>query len=147
MLDTACARLSLGQNSTPPRIEDILRRVDSFEVQKRVLERETIIGADHAERLIEIETQIAIAREELISLQAQFEKEKALVGRIRELQSKLEVDAPATPKTDELQKELAALEAELIGVQGERGMIRVSVDAQIVGEVISAWTGIPLGRW
>jgi type VI secretion system protein VasG len=146
VLDTACARLSLGQNSTPPRIEDILRRVDSFDVQKRVLERETIIGADHAERLIELETQIAAAREELISLQAQFEKEKALVSRIRELQSQLETDAPSTTRTDESQKGLAALEAELTEVQGERGMTRVSVDAQIVGEVISAWTGIPLGK-
>jgi type VI secretion system protein VasG len=41
---------------------------------------------------------------------------------------------------------LAKLEAELATLQGERGMMRVSVDAQIVGEVISAWTGIPLGK-
>ncbi len=51
VLDTACARLSLGQNSTPPRLEDIQRQLDALEVQKRVLERETKIGADHAERL------------------------------------------------------------------------------------------------
>jgi type VI secretion system protein VasG len=64
VLDTACARLSLGQNSTPPRLEDILRQIDALEVQKRVLERETKIGADHAEKLAEIETQIATAKEE-----------------------------------------------------------------------------------
>jgi type VI secretion system protein VasG len=73
-----------------------------------------------------------------------------LVGRIRELQteleSKREPDASAAVNFDKLQKELAGLEAELDTVQGERGMIRVSVDAQIVGEVISAWTGIPLGK-
>jgi type VI secretion system protein VasG len=150
VLDTACARLSLGQNSTPPRIEDILRCVDDLEVQKRVLERETNIGADHAERLLQIETQIAAAREELTSLQAQFEKEKALVSRIRELQKGLESngehDAPVAGHHEESQKELSDLEAELDALQGERGMIRVSVDAQIVGEVISAWTGIPLGK-
>ena len=150
VLDTACARLSLGQNSTPPRIEDILRRVDALEVQKRVLEREVNIGADHAEGLLEIETQIAAAKEELASLQTQFEKEKALVTRIRELQigleSKGEPNGAAAAKPGEAQKELAALEAELDALQGERGMIRVSVDAQIVGEVISAWTGIPLGK-
>ena len=150
VLDTACARLSLGQNSTPPRIEDILRRVDALEVQKRVLEREVNIGADHAEGLLEIETQIAAAKEELASLQTQFEKERALVTRIRELQigleSKREPDGKAADTPGEPQKELAALEAELDALQGERGMIRVSVDAQIVGEVISAWTGIPLGK-
>ena len=150
VLDTACARLSLGQNSTPPRIEGISRRVDSLDVQKRVLARETVIGADHSERQLEIETQIIAAREEFASLQAQFEKEKALVGRIRELQivleSRVEDDASAPTNPDETQKELAALEDELVALQGERGMIRVSVDAQIVGEVISAWTGIPLGK-
>ena len=45
-----------------------------------------------------------------------------------------------------MRAELAALEAELATRQGEKGMMRVSVDAQIVGEVISAWTGIPLGK-
>ncbi|HEX8810397.1 MAG TPA: AAA family ATPase, partial [Terracidiphilus sp.] len=37
VLDTACARLSLGQNTTPPRIEDLQRNIDALEVQKRVL--------------------------------------------------------------------------------------------------------------
>src|SRR5208283_2966533 len=64
VLDTACARLSLGQNSTPPALEDTMRRIDSLEVQKRVLERETKIGADHQERLELIETQIAAAKED-----------------------------------------------------------------------------------
>ena len=31
-------------------------------------------------------------------------------------------------------------------LQGEAGLIRVCVDAQIVGEVISGWTGIPVGK-
>src|ERR1700684_1666261 len=64
VLDTACARLSLGQNSTPPRLEDILRRIDALNVQKRVLERETKRGGDPAEKLGEIEAHIASATEE-----------------------------------------------------------------------------------
>ena len=89
-LDTACARLSLGQNSTPPRLEDIQRQLDSLEVQKRVLERETKIGADHEERLGLIETQIAAAKEEETILKEQWEKEKGLIEKIRALQEKLE---------------------------------------------------------
>jgi type VI secretion system protein VasG len=38
------------------------------------------------------------------------------------------------------------LENELSALQGETGLIRVCVDAQIVGEVISGWTGIPVGK-
>jgi len=150
VLDTACARLSLGQNSTPPRLEDILRRIDALEVQKRVLERETKIGGDHAEKLAEIETHLAEAAAERDILNEQWEKEKTLTAKIRELQESLEstekkeTDKPE--KESEVRAELAKLEAELSALQGERGMMRVSVDAQIVGEVISAWTGIPLGK-
>src|ERR1039457_4528069 len=150
VLDTACARLSLGQNSTPPRLEDTLRQIDALEVQKRVLERETKIGADHAERLAEIETQIAAAKEDRDILKEQWEKEKTLTEKIRGLQKSLESpekkDSEASAKESEVRAELARLEAELVTLQGERGMMRVSVDAQIVGEVISAWTGIPLGK-
>ena len=42
--------------------------------------------------------------------------------------------------------QLAQAEADLAALQGEAPMIRVAVDAQIVGEVISAWTGIPVGK-
>ena len=57
ILDTACARLSLGQNATPPAIEDTTRQIDALEVQKRILDRETVVGADHQEKLAEIEEQ------------------------------------------------------------------------------------------
>jgi type VI secretion system protein VasG len=150
VLDTACARLSLGQNSTPPRLEDIQRHLDSLEVQKRVLERETKIGADHEERLELIETQITAAKEEEAILKEQWEKEKGLIEKIRKLQESLESaekeGSESAGKEAEIQAELKQVEAELEKLQGERGMMRVSVDAQIVGEVISAWTGIPLGK-
>jgi type VI secretion system protein VasG len=47
---------------------------------------------------------------------------------------------------DEVRADLAKLESELSALQGEAGLIRVCVDAQVVGEVISAWTGIPVGK-
>ena len=51
VLDTACARLALGQNAIPAAIEDATRQIDDLAVQERVLEREAAVGADHAERL------------------------------------------------------------------------------------------------
>jgi type VI secretion system protein VasG len=151
VLDTACARLSLGQHSTPPPMEDLSRRIDALNVQTRVLEREARIGADHSERLLELEAQTARAKEELSTLQKQWEKEQELVSKIRALQASLETPGEkAAPGEDgkpcEAQANLSKLETELSALQGEQGMMRVSVDAQIVGEVISAWTGIPLGK-
>ncbi len=146
VLDTACARLALGQNTTPPAIEDLQRKIDAFEVQKRVLERETKVGADHSEKLTEIADETEKARAEMAVLNEQWEKEKGFVSRIRELKEKLEGADHTAPVDAEAQAELTKLEDELKELQGDRGMLRVSVDSQIVGEVISAWTGIPLGK-
>jgi type VI secretion system protein VasG len=171
ILDTACARLSLGQSATPPAIEDLTRQIDALEVQKRILDREEIVGADHQEKLAEIATTRTAAEEKLKTLQARWDKEKELVGKIRELRDKLEAghgkkaapavaEAPAADATAEApavaeaaaetpadaKTQLQALETELSALQGETGLIRVCVDAQIVGEVLSAWTGIPAGK-
>jgi len=191
VLDTACARLALGQSATPPAIEDSVRQLDDLAVQKRILERETATGSDHRERLEEIAEKSSEIESRLSSLRIRFEKERDLVTTIRDLRSQLEgavasqngkgnivgreisgvaaeaVPAPAasamSPKTAsatataveeapkpadpaELRSKLAQAEAELGALQGETPMIRVAVDSQIVGEVISAWTGIPVGK-
>jgi len=168
ILDTACARLSLAQNATPPAIEDLTRQIDAFEVQKRILDREEILGADHHEKLAEIDTEKAAAEGKLQALRARWDKERELIGKIRELRDRIEAthakeakpdapekapaEAPEKVETDTqvdpaaLRTELQALEADLAAVQGETGLIQVCVDAQIVGEVLSAWTGIPAGK-
>ena len=90
ILDTACARLSLGQNATPPALEDTTRQIDALEVQKRILDRETVVGADHQEKLGEIEEQKTVATTKLKALQERWDKERELVTKIRELREKLE---------------------------------------------------------
>src|SRR6204780_1901884 len=90
ILDTACARLSLGQNATPPALEDTMRQIDALEVQKRILEREAVVGADHQEKLAEIEEQTTAATTKLKALQERWDQERALVVKIREMRAKLE---------------------------------------------------------
>lgn len=161
VLDTACARLALGQNATPPAVEDATRRLEDLAVQQRILEREAATGADHQERLSVIAGQQVAVTGELERLRCQWEKEKQLVKRIRELRTELE-QAPTGPAPSASQNggsaaqpavalatgtdTLAALETELLAVQGENPLMGVCVDAQIVSEVISGWTGIPVGK-
>jgi type VI secretion system protein VasG len=142
VLDTACARLSLGQNSVPAAMEDAIRLIDDLVVQERVLMRETAVGADHAERLQAIAVERQATEERLAALKERFEKENALVRQVRELRTKIE-DGDSSAET---RTRLNALQAELDAIQGEMPLMRVCVDGQIVGEVISAWTGIPTGK-
>ena len=191
VLDTACARLALGQSATPPAIEDATRQLDDLEVQQRILEREGALGADHTERLEQIAKQKVEIEARLKTLSERWTKEHDLVSKIRELRAQLEAavigdghgaaakpapEAPAqaaataatapvggdaapaatgvataaapapAPNVEAMRAELVKLDAELAALQGETPMMRVAVDAQIVGEVISAWTGIPVGK-
>ncbi len=142
ILDTACARLALTQTATPPAIEDLRRQLQDLEVQERILNREVVTGTDHTERLAEIAEKREKAQADLTALEARFETEAGMVVKMRELREKLE----ANPKDDESKAELKKLEAELDALQGENPLLRVCVDAQIVSEVLSAWTGIPVGK-
>ena len=68
-----------------------------------------------------------------------------MVGEIRELGRQIE-SAETTVNRDDLRKQLAAKNRDLDLLQGESPLMRVCVDAQVVGEVISGWTGIPVGK-
>ena len=191
VLDTACARLALGQSATPPAIEDCVRQLDDLAVQQRILEREAAVGSDHRVRLEEIASKKSQVENSLANLRTRFDKEKTLVTRIRDLRAQLEgsisahaevtpsgngsgghaaniatpaatagdgmsasspqtatavAEAPPVADLSAARVELAQAEVDLAALQGETPMIRVAVDAQIIGEVISAWTGIPVGK-
>jgi type VI secretion system protein VasG len=160
VLDTACARLSLGQNATPAMLEDTIRRIDDLTVQDRILQREAATGADHSERLQTIAREKTEMEARLTSLREQWEKTRGLVEKIRNVRTQLESaissdgvpaggdGTAAAPAVDvaALRGELEVLSTELSAVQGEKPLMRVCVDSQIVGEVISGWTGIPTGK-
>src|SRR5262249_47483176 len=133
------------QNATPAAIEDANRQLDDFAVQTRVLERESALGADHSERLAKIAEQKEKVEKQLGELMARWEKERDLVTRIREVRAKLE-EPSADANLESLRADLAALNTELETLQGESPLIRVCVDSHIVGDVVAAWTGIPIGK-
>jgi type VI secretion system protein VasG len=179
VLDTACARLALGQNSVPPALEDATRELDDLRVQESILTREAQLGADHTERLAHIAARKEKVGARLAELQARFDKEVGLVTRIREIRTEIETGqapaaaappppeqpvaagdgdgaaaAAAVPAPDlaptsspaALRVELEKLSMELAALQGDNPLVQVCVDGNIVGEVISGWTGIPVGK-
>ena len=157
VLDVACARLSISQTAVPGPLEDAGRRAMDCAVRIRILEREAALGADHGEALAGLRAAQAAAEELQASLGRRWEEERTLVARLREVRAQLE-NPPATaaaaggeaaPVEDSrgaLRSELSALSQRLAELQGEAPLTRVAVDAEIVGQVVSAWTGIPVGR-
>ncbi len=157
LLDTACARVAIGQSATPPAIEDTTRLIDHLKVEMRVLERERATGARHGERLDERVKSLAEAEAKLEALKTRWEREKAIVAEIHDLRNQIEDKHAARPKppaavpteddgSEALQKKLDEKTAALRASQGEDPLIQVCVDAQTVAEVISGWTGIPIGK-
>ncbi|MEJ2643717.1 MAG: type VI secretion system ATPase TssH [Gammaproteobacteria bacterium] len=166
LLDTACARVAIGQNSIPPAIEDCRRRLEQIKVATRILEQEASAGAEHDDEIAGLGTEQATLEAELEALEARWQQELDLVRRIQHVRARLEgrpelapaadqstagdgtVDSPA-PTDDEraaMREELATLNAELLDIQGEAPLLHVVVDGQTVAHVVSEWTGIPVGR-
>lgn len=174
LLDTACARVAIGHTATPPQIEDLQRRIEQLGVSIEILHREQAAGANHQERIDELEAERKEARAELEALKERWTEERRLVAEIRKIREQLEASAaakvngdgrepdnaaPAAPsepaetpaelspeELDRLRGRQETLAAELAALQGESPLMQVCVDAQAIAEVVSAWTGIPVGR-
>ncbi len=172
VLDTACAKVALGQSATPAIIEDTRKHLDRLEAELAALQRETAGGANHhAERLGELQQLQADARAVLATNEERLSLERALADQIRQLRQQMEnggaeaaasdaapADAVAAEKpaargkkaaaaaVSPQQAELDRLLAELRQLQGDTPMVPLQVDGGVVAEIVSAWTGVPLGR-
>jgi type VI secretion system protein VasG len=153
LLDTACARVALSQSATPPQIQDCQREIEHLDIELKTLDRESLLGADHKQRMADLHEKRAKVDERLKSLTTRWEKEKELAGKVRDLYFKLDAhfkgDEKAKLKPDEEQKakdELAKLENELTTLQGEEPLVLPVVGGQAVAEVVSGWTGVPIGK-
>lgn len=174
VLDTACAKVALGQSATPAIIEDTRKHLDRLEAELVALQRETAGGStQHEERLAELKAQQIEAQAVLASNEQRLGVERELAGRVAALRQQLEqgqagdgeadasvegqADVAVAKATGKRSKaaarelspqhaELAKLQAELRELQGETPMVPLQVDGTVVAEIVSAWTGVPLGR-
>jgi type VI secretion system protein VasG len=152
LLDTACARVAVSQHATPPRVEDCQREIQALETELRILDRESSIGRNHAERRTKILAALDAANSRLIDLNTDWGRERELVNRILELRSLLQSDESAgenageAPDRSAQLAELRRMEEELTVLQGENPLTLPAVDSQAVASVVADWTGIPVGR-
>ena len=159
VLDTACARVALGRSATPALIDDARHRLARQETERAALRREAAAGAAQSARLRELDEEMDATRQQLADAEARLAQESELVRQIHALREELEAagqepepettgkrrGAKAAEPTP-AQAQLAELQQQLRVLQGEAPLVPAYVDAQVIAEIVSAWTGIPLGR-
>jgi type VI secretion system protein VasG len=140
VLDTACAKVALGQKARPALLEDCTRRIERLDARIGALVREESAGADHGAMLATLRAERDAALAEQHSLRDRWEQEQALCAEIHAMRAHLEAghagDSPA----------LQALVKQLREQQGETPLVPLQVDGHTVAGIVAAWTGIPLGR-
>jgi type VI secretion system protein VasG len=174
VLDTACAKVALAQSATPAEIEQDQKALERLTVEIGALQRELSTGGQHQARLAELQKQEQVLRERIAAGNERLARERELVERIVALLRSRDAgagEATADSAAEEAEPvaansdiapaagrrrkaaapaapadELSRLKAELRELQGEKPLVPIQVDGQVVSEIVSAWTGIPLGR-
>ena len=168
LVDEAAAHLRMELDSSPEEIDELQRKVTRLEMEEIQLKK----AEDPAskERLGKLQAELADTREKLSGLKARWDAEQAGHNKVGDLRAKLDdLRVQADKYTREgnlaeaskilygeipaIQKELAAAEsadAESADASAanpaDEPMVPDRVDADSVAEIVSDWTGIPVGR-
>ena len=169
LVDEAASRLRMELDSSPVEIDELRRRVDRMRMEEAYLDEsiEDVTKADPADvdRLERLRAELADASEELASLNARWEAEKAGHNKVGELRAALDEmrtradlaeregnfeeagrlrygDMPA------LERQIREAEAADDAAEQTAGepMIAEKVGAPEIAEVVGSWTGIPVGK-
>ncbi len=151
VLDTACAKVALGQSATPALIDDAEKRLQRERAELNALEREAATHTGHQSRIAELVTSMAQTEASLTALRARCEEEGEIVTRVLALHQQLERRGQSDSLIegddhDSACAQLASLTTRLRTLQGDSPMVPLQVDGVVVAEIVSAWTGIPLGK-
>ena len=159
LMDEAAARLRMQIDSLPEDLDEIGRRITQLEIEREAIRREN----DEA-KLEELNKEIASLKEQEATDKSKWMREQELINRIQQAKidiERLRFEAERAEqvgdygkvaeirygKLKEKEAEIAATQAELATAQGEEGaMIREEVGAEDIADIVSRWTGIPVGK-
>ncbi|MGI8459019.1 MAG: ATP-dependent chaperone ClpB [Propionibacteriaceae bacterium] len=158
LIDEAASRLRMEIDSSPEEIDQLRRTVDRMRMQKFALEKESDTGS--VERLGRLESELADAEEELRGLEQQWEAEKLGLNEVGELRSRIDelrTEADRLQREGELARASEILYGEIPALQRQlehadeaddqtTSMVSEQVGPNDIAEVVSNWTGIPVGR-
>lgn len=159
LLDTACARVKVSLVARPGPLEDAQRRAQACRRQLDALERDAAEGASvDADRCAALREAIAAATTEAAALEARWQEEKDLAQAVLDARAALSAAraAEATGSSDDgpttggdaasAGEALRAAREALAARQAGSPLVSVEVTADVVAQVVSDWTGIPVGK-
>ncbi|MFE9243125.1 ATP-dependent chaperone ClpB [Nocardiopsis sp. NPDC006938] len=163
LIDEAASRLRMEIDSSPVEIDELRRTVDRLKMEEMALDKESDPASQ--QRLERLRSDLADRQEHLNGLVARWEQEKAGLNRVGDLKGQLDEmrtraelaeregrfeeasrlmygDIPQLEK----QVEEASKAEEKAEASGEDTMVKDEVGADEIADVVSSWTGIPVGR-
>ncbi|WP_284177559.1 ATP-dependent chaperone ClpB [Rhabdaerophilum sp. SD176] len=159
LVDEASARLRMQVDSKPEELDSIDREIIRLRIEQEALRRET--DAASKDRLGKLEQELADLEEQSTALTTAWKAEKDKLGEAQRLKSELEqarISLDQAQRQGEfqragelaygiipaLEKKLAAIEA--AGAQQQGALVAEQVTPDMVAQVVSRWTGIPVDR-
>ncbi|MFN0135142.1 MAG: type VI secretion system ATPase TssH [Phycisphaerae bacterium] len=158
LLDTASARVAVGLNSTPGSLEDIRRRIIQLDTAIKAIERDIEAGVKHDPADLEkIKRDRETQQKEYDALESHWKQERELAQTVIKFRDEIEsaktaaagatvAGAAGARAADEIRKDLDAATQKLDTFVGKKQpLVPLQVDADIVAQILSDWTGIPAG--
>jgi type VI secretion system protein VasG len=150
LLDTACARVKVLQNAKPDVLEDTERLMQALAREKKGLRQD----ADNRhpidpERLTAIEAELAALGIEAETLRTRWQAQQQAARALQQARagySQARADGAAAEALTAQEQALAAAEEAFATAQGSRPLVRIDVEPEVVAQVVSDWTGVPVGK-
>lgn len=161
LIDEAASKLRMEIDSLPTEIDEIERKVMQLKIEKEALKKEKDKASK--DRLHDLDRELADIIEQGNVLKAKWEKEKAVIQKVRSLKGELEDMKVEQERAERegnlnlaaeikygripaLEKELDTANRELIEIQKGEHLLKEEVTEEDVAEVVAKWTGIPVSR-
>lgn len=158
LMDEAAAHMRMERDSVPEELDDLSRRLRQLEIERAAIKRE-----NDAQKLAQLNTEIATLERKESAMREQWEGEKKLLDRIQQDKQKMEqlkIEAENAEregnygrvaeirygKLKELEADMAEVQKQLHTEQGKAALVREEVTQDDIAEVVSRWTGIPVNR-
>ena len=161
LVDEVASRLKMQIDSLPEPIDQLERRLTALAIEEQAMGKEKDEGS--AKRLVAVVKEISELHERVDRMKSVWQREKAIIGGLRTVKEDIEkarIEAEQAQRRGalnraaelrfgripELDKALAAKNAELKDVQSDGAFLREEVTEEDIAAVVSKWTGIPVDK-